>query len=88
AYARPRHFPWADLLRRIFAIDVLACPDCGGRLRLLATIADHRVIAAILVHLGLPVDPPHPAPARSTAWLPGVHPEPSGHDDPGDQRSD
>lgn len=26
AYARPRHFPWADLLRRTFEIDILACP--------------------------------------------------------------
>jgi hypothetical protein len=35
-----RHFAWADLLWRTFEIDVLACPDCGGRLRLLATIED------------------------------------------------
>ena len=27
-------------MRRTFAIDVLACPDCGGRLRLVATISD------------------------------------------------
>ena len=30
--------PWADLLRRTFEIDILACPECGGRLRLLATM--------------------------------------------------
>ena len=40
AYVRPRYVAWADLLRRVFAFDVLACPDCGGRLRLLATIAE------------------------------------------------
>ena len=39
AYVRPSYVAWADLLRRVFAIDILACPDCGGRLRLLATIA-------------------------------------------------
>jgi hypothetical protein len=33
-YGRPRHYAWADLLRRTFAIDVLDCPVCGGRLRL------------------------------------------------------
>jgi len=33
---------WAELLRRTFQIDVLACPECGGRLRLLATIEDPR----------------------------------------------
>jgi hypothetical protein len=28
------------LLERTFAIDVLACPECDGRLRLIATISD------------------------------------------------
>ena len=37
--ARPlRRYAWADLLRRVFAVDVLECPDCGGRMRLLAAI--------------------------------------------------
>ena len=49
---------WAELLRRSFGLDVLACPDCGGRLRLVATIADPRAIARILAHLGLPLEPP------------------------------
>jgi hypothetical protein len=35
---RPRRLAWAELLRRVFAVDVLACPRCGGRMRLLATI--------------------------------------------------
>jgi hypothetical protein len=49
----------------------LACPDCGGRLRLLATIEKPSVIAKILEHLGLPVNLPTAAPARSTGWLSG-----------------
>jgi hypothetical protein len=53
-------------------MDVLACPDCGGRLRLLATIADRAVVETILTHLGLPADPPRPSAARTPAWLPGV----------------
>jgi hypothetical protein len=72
AYVRPRYFAWADLLRRVFAIDILACPDCGGRLRLLATIAERAVVEKILMHLGLPADPPCPSPARTPEWLPGV----------------
>ena len=67
---RPRHVAWAELLRRTFAIDVLACPDCGGRLRLVATISDGQVIEKILAHLGLPNAPLNPAPARSPEWLP------------------
>jgi len=72
AYVKPRHFAWAELLRRVFAIDILACPDCGGRLRLLATIAERGVIEKILRHLGLSVDLPQPLAARTPEWLPGV----------------
>jgi len=78
AYVRPRHSPWAELLRRTFEIDILACPDCGNRLRLVATIENRDVIERILAHLGLPVDVPTPAPARSTEWLPGVLSGPEG----------
>ena len=72
AYVRPSYFAWADLLRRVFALDVLACPDCGGRLRLLATIEDRAVVEKILTHLGLPAAPPQPSAARTPVWLPGV----------------
>jgi hypothetical protein len=58
-----RAMAWADLLRRIFAIDVLACA-CGGRLRFVATIEDPSVVQRILRHLGLPTDAPVPEPAR------------------------
>ena len=29
---KPRDWRWADLMRRVFALDVLACPRCGGRM--------------------------------------------------------
>jgi uncharacterized protein YbaR (Trm112 family) len=57
--------PWAELLRRTFKIDVLACPDCGGRLRLLATIEEPAVVRKILSHLGITNECPQPLPARS-----------------------
>jgi hypothetical protein len=37
---RRRSWAWADLMRRAFELDVLACPRCGGRMRVLATIED------------------------------------------------
>jgi hypothetical protein len=49
----PRAWTWAALMHRAFSIDVLACPDCGGRLRLIATLHDPVVIRKILAHLGL-----------------------------------
>jgi hypothetical protein len=63
---------WASLLERTFAIDILSCPECGGRLRLIATITDHAVITKILDHLGLPTEAPAPRPAQVPGWLPGI----------------
>lgn len=60
-----RSWAWADLMRRAFEFDVLACPRCGGRMRLIATIEDPRVIRRILAHLGLPTEPSDPCPFRS-----------------------
>jgi len=66
------------------ALDVLACPDCGGRLRFLATIDQPAVIQKILrtsagslwsaCHLGLAVEPSQLASAREFAWLAGCLP--------------
>lgn len=49
---RPGRLRWADLLRRVFAHDVLACP-CGGRRRVLCFITDRTVVGAILIAVGL-----------------------------------
>jgi hypothetical protein len=48
-----RHWAWADLMRRAFDIDVLACPRCGGRMRLIATVEDPDAIRAILAALAM-----------------------------------
>jgi hypothetical protein len=60
-----RGYLWAELMRRTFGIDVLACPQCGGRLRLLALIEHAPIVARILGRLGLPTDRPEPRPARA-----------------------
>jgi len=51
---RPRRLAWAELLRRVFAADVLECPRCRGRMRLLATIQPANATQAILDCLELP----------------------------------
>jgi hypothetical protein len=60
---------WAQLLKRVFAIDLTACPQCGGPLTLLAAIEDPAVIVKILAHLGLPTRAPPKAPARLDAFM-------------------
>jgi hypothetical protein len=48
----------------VFELDVLACPRCGGRMSVIATIEAGDVMRKILGHLGLPTEPPSPLPAR------------------------
>jgi hypothetical protein len=52
------------LLRRVFLLDVLTCPWCGGARRLLTAIFDVDSIHRILAHLGPTTKPPELAPAR------------------------
>ena len=57
------HLPWAGLLRRVFADDVLHCP-CGGRRSVIAVVTDPAVTRTLLVALALPHQPAAFAPAR------------------------
>jgi hypothetical protein len=51
-----RHWSWTQLMRRAFEIDVLACPRCGGRLRLITTVEDPREIREVLAALRRPAN--------------------------------
>jgi len=70
ASEKPRYWTWAALMRRAFDIDVLRCPHCAGRMRLIATIEDPAVIARILAHLGLSGSRDGPGPAPPSAAPP------------------
>jgi hypothetical protein len=63
-YAATPRVDWANLLRRSFDVDVMACAKCGGPLRVLAVITEREPVRHILAHLGLPTDPPPLARAR------------------------
>ena len=64
---RPRNYSWAELMRRVFEVDVLECPACQGPMRVLAAIHPPEVTRAILDCLSLPSrSPPVSPPARDT----------------------
>jgi hypothetical protein len=42
---------WMQRLKRVFAIDIETCPNCGGKLTVIACIEDPDVIATILEHI-------------------------------------
>ncbi len=64
-----RRVPWAQLLRRVFLLDVLHCSGCGGRRRILAEVTDPLAARRILEHLGLDPETPGPVPARGPPTL-------------------
>ena len=75
AAGTPSAWTWAALMRRVFDLDVLACPRCGGRLRVIATVQDPLAVQAILAHLArsntpAPPGPAPPAPAAITSPAP------------------
>ncbi len=79
--SRPRHLPTreAKLMAKIAGDFPLACPACGGDIRLIAFITDPALIRKILEALGASLEPPPLAPARGppTSWTELVQ----GHDD-------
>jgi hypothetical protein len=44
---------WAQRLERVFAIEVETCGECGGTVKVIASIEDPVVIMKILDHLGM-----------------------------------
>jgi hypothetical protein len=62
--SRARRLPWADLLRRVFAEDVLHCP-CGGHRSVTAFVVDERLVRSLLTTLGLAAEPATFAPTRA-----------------------
>ena len=64
-----RNLLWAELMRRVFGIDVLVCPECQGHCRVIACIDDPAVIRKILEHLGRPSTGAHLHPARGPPQL-------------------
>jgi hypothetical protein len=62
---RPRRLPWADLLARVFAADLLTCEKSGGRRKLIAFIPGSREAREILERLGIDATGPPMAPARA-----------------------
>ncbi len=79
---RAARFRWAELLRRIFEVDPLACPRCQWLMRIVAVITDPAVITRILAHRARARDSPQrsrsPPPRRRRSPTPTAagHPHP------------
>ena len=52
--AHKRNYTWAELMKRVFLVDVLQCERCGGQMKILAAIHPPDATRKILECLGLP----------------------------------
>jgi hypothetical protein len=71
---RKRHGyrPWAELLRRAFGIDVLTCPTCKARMKLVAMLTEPASIARFLNALGEPTSVPLRSPPRGPPYCKSI----------------
>ena len=56
----PSRHPWAWLLQRVFAVDVMSCPRCEGAMKVVTIATDHDDILAVLGNLPTARAPPPP----------------------------
>jgi hypothetical protein len=64
---------WAELMKRVFKVDVLECPRCQNRMTIVATVLKTDAIVKILSHLGLEttapmIHPARPPPTQEVLW--------------------
>ena len=61
---------WARLIRKVYEVDPLFCPQCGGTMKVIAVIERPAVVRQILAHLGLPTTAPRlrAPPTRPRIW--------------------
>jgi len=55
---------WAEMIKKVYQIDPLICPQCGGRMRIISFIEDHKVIDKIIAHLKLTFHAERPPPPQ------------------------
>jgi len=53
---------WAEMIKKVYEVDPLICPSCGGRMRIISFIEDHKVIDRIIRHLELTFEAERPPP--------------------------
>jgi hypothetical protein len=44
---------WADMIRKIYEVDPMVCPQCGGTMKVVAFITSYPAVDRIIDHLKL-----------------------------------
>jgi hypothetical protein len=44
---------WAGMIRKVYEVDPMVCPKCGGKMKVVAFITDYPAVDRIIDHLTL-----------------------------------
>jgi len=56
---------WAEMIRKVFEVNPLLCPRCGGQMRIIAFLSDYTVVDRIINHLKLTFVAERPPPPHT-----------------------
>jgi len=55
---------WAEMIRKVYEVDPMVCPQCGGQMKVIAFLTDYAVVDRIINHLKLTFVADRPPPPR------------------------
>ena len=55
----------AGMIRKVYEVDPMACPRCGGRMKVVALITEYAVVDRIVDHLKLTFAAAKPPPSQA-----------------------
>ncbi|TFG92595.1 MAG: transposase [Syntrophobacterales bacterium] len=55
---------WAAMIRKVYEVDPMVCPKCGGRMKVVAFLAEYAVVDRIIDHLKLTFVAAKPPPSH------------------------
>jgi hypothetical protein len=55
---------WAEMIRKVFEVDPLLCPACGGQMSIISFAEEPKTIDRIIAHLKLTFEAERPPPPQ------------------------
>ena len=55
---------WAEMIRKVYEVDPLICPPCGGAMKIISFLTEYAVVDRIINHLNLTFVAERPPPAH------------------------
>ena len=55
---------WAEMIRKVYEVEPMICPRCGGRMKVVAFLTEPAVVDRIIRHLGLTFAAEKPPPVH------------------------